>query len=132
MKLRARRDPAARTAAIHSRDARVASTLPPAFAMRAKIAATCAGVFALGKNHLRHAGAQRAMVIHLGKSQILKGQIAQPLQRVGTLVAFAHFVQKRFNLRAIHQRPFFTACEKPVLSKGTALVVPIKSKINPA
>ncbi len=45
------------------------------------------------------------MMIHLGKAQILKRQIAQPLQRIRHAgAASPHFVQQRFNLRAIHQR----------------------------
>ncbi len=61
-----------------------------------------------GKNHLRHSGAQRAMMIELGESQVFKRQVLQPLQRVrhgGALCL--HFVQQRFNLRAIHQRSSF-------------------------
>ena len=43
--------------------------------MRAKIAATCAGVLLGGKDHFGHPGAQRAVMIDLGKAQVLEGQM---------------------------------------------------------
>jgi len=63
-----------------SADARVARTLPPCSAMRAKMAATCAE-FCRGKNYFRHAGAERTMVIELGEAQVFKRQIAKAVER---------------------------------------------------
>ena len=65
--------------------ARVASTLPPACAMCAKIVRHLCCGFALGKDDLGHAGAQRAVMIELGEAEIFKGQIAQAARgRPGT------------------------------------------------
>jgi hypothetical protein len=64
---------------------------------------------ALREDHFGHSGAQRAVMVELGKAKILEGQIAQALQRFrhagrpGT-----HFVQQRFNLQSIHQCLFST------------------------
>ena len=60
-----------------------------------------------GEDHLRHAGAQRAMMIELGKADVFKGQVAQAVERIVDLgAALAHFIEQRFNLRAIHQSSF--------------------------
>src|ERR1019366_6835912 len=64
------------------------------------------GRLARGKNYFRHSGAQRTMVVELGKPHILKRQIAQAiecLRHTGSI--FANVIEQRFNLRAIHQRP---------------------------
>ena len=75
----------------------MASTLPPACAMRAKMAATCAA-FCLRQNHLGHAGAQGAVMVDLGEADVFKGQVSQAIERIGNAgVAFANFVEQRFN-----------------------------------
>ena len=81
------------TASKASREARVASTLPPACAMRAKIVRHLRGRLARGKDHLGHAGAQGAVVIELGKAHVFKGQVAQAVERV---------IARRCGLRALH------------------------------
>ena len=46
------------------------------------------------------------MMVKLGEAQVLEGQIAKALQRFGHAGRpGTHFVQQRFNLQAIHQRP---------------------------
>ncbi len=87
----------------------MASTLPPAWAMRAKICSHLRGGLARGKDHLRHAGAQRAVMIELGEAKVLEGQIAQAVQGfVDAGAALAHFVEQRFDAGAIHQSPSFS------------------------
>jgi len=59
------------------------------------------------EDHLRHAGAQRAMMIELGKSDVFKGQVAQAVERVADRGAtLAHIIEQGFNLGAIHQSSF--------------------------
>ena len=61
---------------------------------------------ALGKDHLGHAGAQRAMMIELGESEILERQMTQPLQRHADFrPAFAHFCEQQLNRLRIHAFP---------------------------
>ena len=75
-------------------------------AICAKMEATCAGVFAGGEDDFRHAGTQRAMVIHLSKAQVFEGQVAQAVERfIYVCLPVADFVEQLFNLYAIHQFP---------------------------
>ena len=53
--------------------------------MRAKMRHLRGG-FAFGEDHLGHSGAQRAVMIEFGETEIFKGQSAQALQRVGHAV----------------------------------------------
>ena len=39
------------------------------------------GAFALAEDHLRHAAAERAMLVDLGEAKVFKGQVAQALKR---------------------------------------------------
>ena len=67
------------------------------------------GGLALRENYLRHPSAQRTMMIELGKSEVFKGQMAQPLQRLRNVgAAFAHFVQQHLNRQGIHHMPSFS------------------------
>jgi hypothetical protein len=54
-----------------------------------------AGRFALGKNHLGHALAQGAMMVELGETQVLKGQVTQALYGfVGGEALFSNLLEE--------------------------------------
>ena len=58
---------------------------------------------ALGKNYLRHAGAQATVVVNFGKSQVFEGQMAQAIYRiVGREFAAAHLVEEFANGLRVH------------------------------
>ena len=60
------------------------------------------------KEHFGHAGAQRAVMIELGKTKVFERQIAKAVQGfIHGGAALAHFVQQRLNICTIHQRPSF-------------------------
>ena len=95
---------AAATAAYCSSVARVASTLPPWAARRAKDFGDLAGRFALGKNHLGHTVAQGAMVIDLGETQVLEGQVTQALDGVvGGEALFANLLEELAKGLGVHR-----------------------------
>ena len=57
--------------------------------------AICAGVFPWPEDHFGHSVAQRAMVIHLGESQIFEWKMAQAVDRVvGRKLAPADLLEK--------------------------------------
>ncbi len=61
-----------------------------------------------GEDDLRHTGAQGAVVIELGETEILEGQVAQAAQGFfHASVAVPDVVEQLFNMSAIHQRPSF-------------------------
>jgi len=60
--------------------------------------------FARGKDDFGHAGAERAVMIDLGKADVLERQIAQTVERVvDGGAALANFFEQRLNASAIHQ-----------------------------
>ena len=59
--------------------------------------------FALSKNYLGHALAQGAMVVDLGKTQVLKGQVAQPLDGlVGRDALFPDLIEQLTEGLGVH------------------------------
>src|SRR6266852_9470714 len=59
--------------------------------------------FALGKNHLGHALAQGAMVVDLGETEVLKGQVTQALDGVvGREALFADLLEQPAKGLGIH------------------------------
>jgi hypothetical protein len=68
------------------------------------------GGLALGKDYLRHAGAQRAMMVELGEAHVFKGHDLQPLKSIiHPDPALADFVEQSLDQSAIHQRFSFAA-----------------------
>ena len=68
------------------------------------------GGLACGEDHLRHAGAQGAMMVELGEAEIFKRQIAQALQGFGDAgAAFAHFVEQRLRSAGDPSAPLLVA-----------------------
>jgi hypothetical protein len=63
------------------------------------------GRFALGKDHLGHALAQGAMMVELGETQILKGQVAQALYGfVGREALFSDLLEQLAQGLGVHRR----------------------------
>ena len=61
------------------------------------------GSFPGSEDHLGHAGAQAAMMIELGETQVFEWQDAQLLHGIVNVdTAFAHFIEQRLDLRTIH------------------------------
>ncbi len=61
------------------------------------------GAFAGSKDHLGHAHAQRAMMIHLGKAEIFKGESFDLVERgIGSNLPGAHLLQQGFQSIRIH------------------------------
>jgi hypothetical protein len=66
------------------------------------------GSLAGAEDDFGHAGAKGAMMIELGKADVLEGQVAKAIEGgVDGGAAFAHFIEQGFDLRAIHQFPSF-------------------------
>jgi hypothetical protein len=60
-----------------------------------------------GKYDFGHAGAEGAVMIELGKTDVFERQVAQPVEGiVDGGAALTDFVEQRFDLRAIHQGSF--------------------------
>jgi hypothetical protein len=67
------------------------------------------------EDHLGHACAQGAVMIELGESDIFEGQVAETVEGVSDGgSAFAHFIQQRLDLSAIHQISFAAWLAAPV------------------
>jgi hypothetical protein len=50
------------------------------------------------------------MMIELGEADVFKWKVAEAVQSVvDSSTALAHFIEQRFDLRAIHQFPSFAA-----------------------
>ena len=92
------------TAAAHSRSARVISTLRDVLQQLAGDGHHLFRGLALGEDHLRHAVAQRAMVVHLGESQIFEGHVAHAHHgRIDIHGAAANLFEHRPKLLLIHE-----------------------------
>jgi hypothetical protein len=68
------------------------------------------GGLASSENHLRHSGAEGAVMIDLGEAEIFKRKIAEAVKGFADGgAALAYFVEQCFNAMAIHQRPSLIA-----------------------
>ena len=91
------------TTAAVSRSARVISTFGAFSSSLSAIASTWSRRLALGEDHFRHAVAQRAMMVHLGESQVFERHVPHAREsRLDIDRAFPHLLEQLPQLIFLH------------------------------